>query len=259
MTNILHQQKKLKYCTIFLQEIFVPKATVFFMSSELVDLRGSGSGSSNRNSIEEQHHKPTIMTSSNKNITTKSKTTTTVTTTTTLKESNNIRISNHVEAAATATAIIEEKEEEEPVVDAPKEPEVDIVVGRWGMASSENFDDFMKALGVGMMKRKMANSISPHNVISIDDSGMLVVVPVHIANKSLIFLMYILGTYTIRTESTLKTSEIKFKLGETFKESTMDGRVTDSVASREGNVITLIQTGNKGRKEKDSKLEHKLQ
>ena len=33
------------------------------------------------------------------------------------------------------------------------------------MESSEKFDDFMKALGVGMIKRKLANSVVPINEV----------------------------------------------------------------------------------------------
>ena len=42
------------------------------------------------------------------------------------------------------------------------------------MMSSEGFDEFMKALGVGLMKRKLANSVTPVVVIEIsEDGGML--------------------------------------------------------------------------------------
>ena len=34
------------------------------------------------------------------------------------------------------------------------------------MESSDKFDDFMKALGVGMIKRKLANSVVPINEVS---------------------------------------------------------------------------------------------
>ena len=40
------------------------------------------------------------------------------------------------------------------------------------------------------------------------------------------------GTYVIRTETPIRTSEIKFKLDESFKETTLDGRVTDTTATR---------------------------
>ena len=48
---------------------------------------------------------------------------------------------------------------------------VDPIVGRYRMSSSEGFDDFMKVLGVGMVKRKMANSVTPVNVVEKDEEG----------------------------------------------------------------------------------------
>ena len=35
------------------------------------------------------------------------------------------------------------------------------------MESSDKFDDFMKALGVGMIKRKLANSVVPINEVRV--------------------------------------------------------------------------------------------
>ena len=46
-----------------------------------------------------------------------------------------------------------------------------LIKGRYRMTSSENFDEFMKALGVGLMKRKLANSVTPVVVMEIADDG----------------------------------------------------------------------------------------
>ena len=81
--------------------------------------------------------------------------------------------------------------------------------------SSECFDDFMKALGVGMIKRKLANSVIPINEIEISDEGV----------------------YTIRTVTTVRTSEISFKLDEPFVEDTIDGRRTQTTPTRDGNFL----------------------
>ena len=43
--------------------------------------------------------------------------------------------------------------------------------GRYRMTSSEGFDEFMKTLGVGLMKRKLANSVTPVVVIEISEDG----------------------------------------------------------------------------------------
>jgi hypothetical protein len=46
-----------------------------------------------------------------------------------------------------------------------------LMTGRYRMTSSEGFDEFMKALGVGLMKRKLANSVTPVVVIEISEDG----------------------------------------------------------------------------------------
>ena len=46
-----------------------------------------------------------------------------------------------------------------------------LIKGRYRMTSSEGFDEFMKALGVGLMKRKLANSVTPVVVMEIADDG----------------------------------------------------------------------------------------
>ncbi len=91
------------------------------------------------------------------------------------------------------------------------------------LLKTENFDEFMKVLGVGLVKRKLANSVSPVNVIMVNDDG----------------------SYTVRTETTVRTTELNFRLGEPFSETTLDGRITDTTATRVGNVLTLNQKGTK--------------
>ena len=79
----------------------------------------------------------------------------------------------------------------------------------------------MKKLGVGLVKRKLANSVSPVNNIIVNDDG----------------------SYTVRTESTVRTTELNFRLGEPFQETTLDGRITTTTATRVGGVLTLDQKG----------------
>ena len=52
----------------------------------------------------------------------------------------------------------------------------------------------------------------------------------------------------------MRTTEIKFYIGKTFSEATIDGRITDTTPIRNGNVITLDQKGNPSRKEKDTQM-----
>merc|ERR1719259_1217051 len=47
--------------------------------------------------------------------------------------------------------------------------------------------------------------------------------------------------YTMKTASTLKTSEVKFKLGQEFKETTMDGREAMTTFTLSGDVLTQVR------------------
>lgn len=51
------------------------------------------------------------------------------------------------------------------------------------------------------------------------------------------------GTFTIRTETTFKTQEIKFKLGEEFEESRLDGVTVKSKIEQDGNKLVQQQFG----------------
>ncbi|XP_017790439.1 PREDICTED: fatty acid-binding protein, muscle isoform X1 [Habropoda laboriosa] len=93
---------------------------------------------------------------------------------------------------------------------------------RYKLQSSEKFDEFMKALGVGTVTRKMGSSVSP--VVELTEND---------------------GLYTLKTTSTFKNSEIKFKLGEEFDEETPDGRKVKSVCTLDGNKLIQVQKGEK--------------
>lgn len=81
---------------------------------------------------------------------------------------------------------------------------------------SENFDEFMKELGVGFFTRTVGNSVSPTvELIKNNDNS-----------------------YTLRTTSTFKNSDINFQLGKEFDEETLDGRNVKSVMTLEGNKLT---------------------
>nr|XP_046217415.1 fatty acid-binding protein, heart-like [Oncorhynchus gorbuscha] len=93
---------------------------------------------------------------------------------------------------------------------------VDKFVGTWKMISSDNFDDYMKALGVGFATRQVGNRTKPSLIINMDDQGMI----------------------CVKSQSTFKTVEIKFKLNEPFEETTADDRKTMTVFTIEnGNLV----------------------
>jgi len=93
---------------------------------------------------------------------------------------------------------------------------------KYKLASSENFDELMKALGVGLVVRKMGNAASP--VIELTQNG---------------------DEYTLTSQSTFKNSTIIFKLGEEFEEETPDGRKVKAVITQDGNKLVHIQKGEK--------------
>ncbi|XP_051854432.1 myelin P2 protein-like [Antechinus flavipes] len=92
-------------------------------------------------------------------------------------------------------------------------------LGTWKLVSSENFEDYMKALGVGLATRKLAVMAKPHVTISMKNDVI-----------------------TIRTQSALNSSEISFKLGREFEEITPDNRKTKLDSRQAAYVILSLQT-----------------
>ncbi|XP_058899585.1 fatty acid-binding protein 5 [Kogia breviceps] len=82
------------------------------------------------------------------------------------------------------------------------------LVGRWCLVESKGFDEYMKEIGVGMALRKMGSVAKPDCIITSDGKNL-----------------------TIRTESTLKTTQFSCILGEKFEETTADGRKTQTVCN----------------------------
>ncbi|KAK9504907.1 hypothetical protein O3M35_009077 [Rhynocoris fuscipes] len=81
----------------------------------------------------------------------------------------------------------------------------------------------MKALGVGLIGRKMANSVSP--VLEIFEEN---------------------GEYTFKHSSTFKDTIMKFKIGEETEQETPDGRKVKTIVTVEGdNKLVEVQKGDK--------------
>ncbi|XP_051171492.1 fatty acid-binding protein, muscle isoform X2 [Leptopilina boulardi] len=93
---------------------------------------------------------------------------------------------------------------------------------KYKLAQSENFEELMKALGVGLMTRKMGAAVSPIVEVTLDGDE-----------------------YTMNTTSTFKNSEIKFKPGVEFDEETPDGRKVKTTITVDGDKMTQIQKGDK--------------
>ncbi|XP_041253186.1 cellular retinoic acid-binding protein 2 isoform X1 [Onychostruthus taczanowskii] len=81
--------------------------------------------------------------------------------------------------------------------------------GNWKMKSSENFEELLKALGVNVMLRKIAVAAAAKPAVEIRQDG---------------------ESFYIRTSTPVRTTEIRFRVGEEFEEQTVDGRPCKSLA-----------------------------
>lgn len=88
---------------------------------------------------------------------------------------------------------------------------------------SENFDAFLDKLGVGFMVKTAAKTLKP--TLEVEVAG---------------------DTYTLRSLSTFKNTEIKFKLGEEFEEDRADGKKVQTSVVKEGDSkLVQVQKGDK--------------
>ena len=94
----------------------------------------------------------------------------------------------------------------------------DAFVGTWKLVSSENFDDYMKEVGVGFATRKVAGMAKPTLIISVNGD-----------------------VATIRSESTFKNTEISFKLDQEFDEVTPDDRKVKSIVNLDEGALVQVQ------------------
>ncbi|KAI1901730.1 hypothetical protein AGOR_G00037400 [Albula goreensis] len=95
---------------------------------------------------------------------------------------------------------------------------MDAFVGTWNMKESKNFDDYLKALGVSFAVRQVGSMTKPTTIISVDGD-----------------------TISLKTQSTFKNTEIKFKLGEEFDETTADDRKVKSLITLDGGKLVHVQ------------------
>eukprot|EP00091_Calanus_sinicus_P015684 TRINITY_DN341_c3_g1_i2.p2 TRINITY_DN341_c3_g1~~TRINITY_DN341_c3_g1_i2.p2 ORF type:complete len:149 (+),score=52.46 TRINITY_DN341_c3_g1_i2:33-449(+) len=103
---------------------------------------------------------------------------------------------------------------------------MDAFKGKFERTSAEKYEDFLKALDVNMLLRKAATVSTP--TVEISEEG---------------------GVWTIKTSTTLKSMELKFKLGEEFEETTADGRQVSAVVTFEdGKIITVQKAKKDGQK-----------
>merc|ERR1712168_1129003 len=98
--------------------------------------------------------------------------------------------------------------------------------GTYQRTSAENYEEFLKALGVNILLRKAATVSTP--VMEVSEEG---------------------GVWTIKTSTTLKSMELKFKIGEEFEETTPDGREVTAMVVQDGNKLICEQKSTKSIRE----------
>ncbi|XP_037359654.1 fatty acid-binding protein 12 isoform X2 [Talpa occidentalis] len=96
---------------------------------------------------------------------------------------------------------------------------VDQLQGTWKSISCENFEEYMKELGIRRASRKLGCLAKP--TVTISTEGDVI---------------------TMKTKSIFKNNEISFKLGEEFEETTPGGHKTKSVVTWDND--SLIQDQN---------------
>merc|ERR1711875_147950 len=96
------------------------------------------------------------------------------------------------------------------------------ITGTYTQVSSEKYEEFLKALNVGFILRKAALASTPVMTITEDN-----------------------GNWTMITKTTVKSIELRFRLGEEFEEDTTDGRHCKTTVTLEGNTMTTKQKATK--------------
>ncbi|CRL02385.1 CLUMA_CG015413, isoform A [Clunio marinus] len=94
---------------------------------------------------------------------------------------------------------------------------------KYRLERSENFDEFMKELGVNFLVRKMANTVT--STVQLVKEGE--------------------NSYSFNTVSTFRNQTLKFNLNEEFEEERMDGKKVKCVVTFEGNKMIQHQLGDK--------------
>ena len=92
------------------------------------------------------------------------------------------------------------------------------LIGTWGLESQEGFDEYMKHIGVGMILRKMGNTLKPDYILSKEGASWKMV-----------------------TSSTFKTTELTCQEGVEVDETTADDRAIKATVTFEGEKMIHVQ------------------
>merc|ERR1711950_56094 len=105
-----------------------------------------------------------------------------------------------------------------------KMADADKYLGKYDRTVAEKYDEFLSELGVNFLLRKAATVSSPVFEVTYDAGS---------------------EEWLFKTSTTLKTMELKFKLGVEFEEKTPDGREVTAIVTKEGDTFVSIQTAKK--------------
>ncbi|XP_004577149.2 fatty acid-binding protein, heart-like [Ochotona princeps] len=94
---------------------------------------------------------------------------------------------------------------------------VDAFLATWKLVESKNFDDYMKSLGVGFATRQVPNMTKS---TTIEKKGDAIV---------------------LKTQSIFKNTDIRFKLGVEFDETTANDRMVKSIVTLDGDKLVHVQ------------------
>ena len=99
---------------------------------------------------------------------------------------------------------------------------MDSFKGKYERTSADKYEELLKALDVNFLLRKAATVSTP--VMEVSEAG---------------------GVWTIKTSTSLKSMELKFKIGEEFDETTPDGREVTAKVTVDGNKLVSDQKAKK--------------
>ncbi|XP_041971967.1 fatty acid-binding protein, muscle-like [Aricia agestis] len=106
-------------------------------------------------------------------------------------------------------------------------PIMDEFLGKkYKLKSSENFEEYLKFIGVGLVSRKLATTVSPVCVLTKNDDG----------------------SYNLAMTTTVRNMILTFTLGEEFSEERPDGTKVQSLMIWKGTELIQTQTKKSGRK-----------
>ncbi|XP_044513869.1 fatty acid-binding protein 9-like [Gracilinanus agilis] len=94
---------------------------------------------------------------------------------------------------------------------------LDPFLGTWKLVSSENFDNYLKELGMSFAARNVGGLAKP--TVTISAKGEM---------------------FTIKTNM-VRITEISFKLGQEFDETTADNREVKSIITLENDTLVHVQ------------------